>query len=657
MLSKLPSEILLLIGEWLDLVEPRSVLDLAYASKHCYSIVAVISYRILAFSTDLTRLQEDVEGYYKLLKRVNGHGRVSRLVISNRLPHQAQQREEWHRLKMSSAEYNGSDLDIFKEQERIYAKQPVRDSASLDMLYKEDHLWKPLATFIEHLPALTSVFYNNWNQFPPSLFESINNYTPGCALYLTNFFLSSLGADGTDDYEFRLSTSPCLRGIISQYEDTNGYDSYGRITYHTQALQSLIHGLTPNLKEFYVYHRPHRINEEEPLQPRDDWNYFRMNCHGNSTQSHSGGSLENFGLSYYGLYPEEFEWWIESVNLSKLKALRLSELTLEVNSMQYLASCRFPSLQELDINLFINTSRQAMDDFKSAANHFLLNLPPLTHLHLLRWDPKVCAGLISEKFGSRLRRLSITPAFNISIPLQDIQSLAEVCQLVEELTIEISRTRGDSQEVAHYRLLGSFPRLRRLFLSLSPSGHVLTRGTRHDAGAAHEDHHNNVFEPRNDPTFNEFDQQHVETTYGNGCLIPRNGHIRDAMINSALDGQLASDIFTAINPRDGPLEFMQVQISMGMEICRRVGGVDLITILHRISPQCTVTRICGDELNLKVLVDSGDREPPPLHPDLQPWLMPIFNRVWPAKIGNWYEDWHSFPLATSPDKEIDWKSG
>lgn len=233
------------------------MLDLAYASKHCYSTVVAISYRTLAFSTDFAKLEKDVQGYSKLLKRVDGHGRVTRLVISDPPSTHTQQQEKWHRHKMSNAQYNGSDLDVFNERKRIYEKRPPRDSLYLEYLYKLDHLWKSLATFIEHLPVLDSVFYNSFFQFPPNLLDSIHHYKPQCALYLTDFSLWSLDADGTDDYEFRLSTSPCLRGIISQYEDRDGYDSYGLVTYQYEALQALIKGLTPSLKDFYVYHQPH----------------------------------------------------------------------------------------------------------------------------------------------------------------------------------------------------------------------------------------------------------------------------------------------------------------------------------------------------------------------------------------------------------------
>lgn len=388
MLDRLPPEVLLLIGEWLDLVQPCSVLDLAYTSKRCYSIVVAISYQTLAFSTNIGKLQQDIQEYSKLLKRVNGRGRVSRLIITDEIRTKTPQQEEWCRPKMSRSQYNGSDIDVFKEKQMSYEKRPVRDVEGLDILYKEDYLWKPLATFIEQLPALKSIFYNNFNQFPPILLDSIHCYQPHCSLYLTDFFLWSLDAHGTDDYEFRLATSPCLRGIISQHEDIDGYQAFGNVTYQYEALQSLIGGLTPNLKALYVFQDHPLLDDDELLPHRDEWAHFKRNSHISSTQSHSGGSLENFGFSSYRVDLEEFRGYIESIDLSKLKVLRLSGLPLEVDMVEYLSSCRFPALQKLEINL-LRSRYEPLDDIKSAANRFLLNLPPLTRLELFGWHPEI----------------------------------------------------------------------------------------------------------------------------------------------------------------------------------------------------------------------------------------------------------------------------
>lgn len=102
----------MLVGEWLDLIEPYPLLELLCVSKHCYPTVVAITYRTLKFSTDLGQLGEDVGKYSHLLKRVNGHGRVSLLVITGDPPTQPQQpqhQQDWSRPRMGITEYKGTD--------------------------------------------------------------------------------------------------------------------------------------------------------------------------------------------------------------------------------------------------------------------------------------------------------------------------------------------------------------------------------------------------------------------------------------------------------------------------------------------------------------------------------------------------------------------
>ena len=72
----------------------------------------------------------------------------------------------------------------------------------------------------------------------------------------------------------------------------------------------------------------------------------------------------------------------------------------------------------------------------------------------------------------------------------------------------------------------------------------------------------------NDPPFDEFDQlfypANILGIYGDGAQgsKPRNGHIRDALVNSALDETLARTIFQSILSRKGhnalPLEALKL---------------------------------------------------------------------------------------------------
>jgi hypothetical protein len=41
-------------------------------------------------------------------------------------------------------------------------------------------------------------------------------------------------------------------------------------------------------------------------------------------------------------------------------------------------------------------------------------------------------------------------------------------------------------------------------------------------------------------------------------------------------------------------------------------------------------------------------------PEILPFALQIYQRVWPPKNKHWFDDWHSFPLALSAENEIDW---
>lgn len=99
MLDNLPREILVLIGEHLDQVHSRSLLDLACVNKHCFSVLTSLSYRSLKYYVDdleSDQLGKNVTRYSQLLlQRVGGYGSFRRLIIV----HPNGNEREWNRLR------------------------------------------------------------------------------------------------------------------------------------------------------------------------------------------------------------------------------------------------------------------------------------------------------------------------------------------------------------------------------------------------------------------------------------------------------------------------------------------------------------------------------------------------------------------------------
>lgn len=156
------------------------------------------------------------------------------------------------------------------------------------------------------------------------------------------------------------------------------------------------------------------------------------------------------------------------------------------------------------------------------------------------------------------------------------------------------------------------------------------------------------------PLFDEFDKEFSETfaMRMGGCgRKPRNGHIRIAMINAALDENLARSIFTTISTaKHGtddvlPLEHLELRPIGGMytaettEVAEVVGRWWLLERNprddHRDVIVATRLRNPGDLI---------EEENGPLR-ELDPKAEPIFRKIWPDTGRNWTHEWSSWPLA------------
>jgi hypothetical protein len=110
--------------------------------------------------------------------------------------------------------------------------------------------------------------------------------------------------------------------------------------------------------------------------------------------------------------------------------------------------------------------------------------------------------------------------------------------MLEDLMLNpIPRSKGDVQEVAIYKTVGAIPKLQRLSLTLDSSNLSL------------------IWEGEDilkDPSFDEFHQKFQVATSGTSSVPyqSRYGHIRNALINSALDETLARGIFNCISHRN-----------------------------------------------------------------------------------------------------------
>jgi hypothetical protein len=652
---------------------PRSVIDLACVNSFFLSICAPFLVRTLKFYVynDGEHLKEDILHYSKLLQRADAFSKVRRLIIVSseheevisEYMDQRRSQKQWQRPRLSIVEYGGLENDILQKYTRLPGSKLYKDTT-----HQKNHLWAPLAEFVARLPRLQSIFYSCYYQFPPCLFDSINQRQSlsQCGLYITRFALWSLEPRGTTDpYEYALLTSPFLHGIgtasLGVYGYTLGRNPDHEHVYLTQALRDLVSDLTPQLKNMFMI-GIRMLGAPAMRHNPPPWIGFTPQPKNQRAAALEALEIRDSAVHYRFHTRTYMEKWRQDIDFSVLKTLRLNT-KLQLDAVDYLAAdCRFPSLSELSINFVPSRNRGQPPNYYSTASVFLVNnIPSLSTLEIRGWHPELTTDSILKHHGPRLQKLVLSPVLGETIPLETLQHLGENCPFLEELSIQIRRSRGDTHEVLRYKAIGSLPRLKRLFLTLDASDYYLLHG--YDADD--EDEGREIPETRSDASFNYFDQQYCRSAMFHYYLHPRNGHIRDALINAALDQDLSKSIFQTI--RSGrnpcPLAYMEVQVTgageLSWEVTRDRGFGDVLAKMGRIH---RVQRTDHGDIQIESVVDDEFekhdryrelRDERGVYP-LSDYAVEIYQRIWPRENEHWFDDWHSFPLALSAADEIDW---
>ncbi|KAG7284671.1 hypothetical protein NEMBOFW57_009280 [Staphylotrichum longicolle] len=317
-----------------------------------------------------------------------------------------------------------------------------------------------------------------------------------------------------------------------------------------------IEGLAPNLREVRMLQmRPSYADHQSLSEPRAwDWLPTDIGGRDRKQQVTSLDHLElGVFLAFLSRFSEgEFQYWNGLADLSALHTLNLTTVVDE-RALDRLLSLRFPAMADLALRCTTKPSTVYFDK----AKRFIRGLPRLRQLNLMNWDwhvaplaadPKDASGSSSPIKTLRSLQLDHNPAdqgnyvrnaqpTRLSLAsTSEIMGLGALFPCLETLTLSIHRSRGDCNEVARYRALGSsFPRLQRLALVLEP----LPPQPR---------------EPPN-PESTAFEDRPA------GWAELTNGHIISFMANSALDAKLARQIFKAVaSPR---LETMMVKAEAG----------------------------------------------------------------------------------------------
>lgn len=503
---------------------------------------------------------------------------------------------------------------------------------------ESSHAWSPVVSLISSLSHLMDLIYECKNQFPPCLLQALHRHHPACRLDIRTFRFRSLRKPNTDPNELALVTSPCLHSLSVRYitRDEDGNDDYNE-----EAVMRAV-ASTPNLKHVNMLgcsaaDSPGLYFSEDIA--RVPWKGFIPPLE--KFQIRSLISLAFYG--YHDITKEKMDVWSRYTDLSKIQSLIVSDVSDATIFIDSAGDALFKSLKHLNIHF-----QREHDDltFTSGVLAFFWSLSSLTTLSLrgsLNWSLIL---KILERHGLTLKELKVLACEDLIHT--DILSIRHSCPLLATLQLTIKRFKSSWHETQCYEALGTLSSLTKLTIHLDCS----TPWRRNPPSGDEDDFHRQL--------------------YKTGLISPvYNSHVRDALINSAIDESLAREIWEIISKdKPGrPLASLRIASSGGAIFA----GPCLDTVSERIrhmSRSFLHTRSERDDSDHVEIVELGkemrerndqlrrDGELERLkrrgYSFLDKNLDGITQRLWPPKPGSldWRDDWCSWPLEKVPQNFV-----
>jgi hypothetical protein len=222
------------------------------------------------------------------------------------------------------------------------------------------------------------------------------------------------------------------------------------------------------------------------------------------------------------------------------------------------------------------------------------------------------------------------------------------CLALQDLTIQVKRTKSDLREAEIYRSFSKMECLQVLFLILDCSNLQASRSSA----------------STDDPFFDKADREF----YSNEYTGLKKGYIREAFISCAVDEMLARSIWETIcqDKVGKQLESLKLYTAGGGNFGNETRYNDIPTVIENLSRFWLIEKSVRDDKDIidvkelglgarevrdKEVTDfynthcGGDRTGSSL---AHFSAVHIFRRIWPSKAGSedWRQDWASFPLSS-----------
>ena len=502
----------------------------------------------------------------------------------------------------------------------------------------------PVVSAIARFKHLTDVVLQVRTRFVPGLLAQIEKYHPACRLHVRGFAFLSLHDDVTDPEERALAISGNLHSLSIKYmyRDSHGVDDYNEAA----ALSTVRHA--KNLK--HVRMLGARPASSPALYrargtPLSQWKGFVPPIE----ESDDAPKAKLESLSFVGysdnLGMKKLNKWKDVADLSSLKVLKCS--TSDENFLRHVAlHDEFPHLERLSLTLRAN-KRENLDTWWEAVDTFFASLNPLTSLHLSGSLHQSLIEVVAQRHGPTLTELKLNPwADGYDMPGPPLRITTPVMQLLASsapnltsVALTLKRSMGDRTETQCYEALGTLHKLQHLKLSL-------------DCTNANQWH----LSPGED--WDTFDAK-TQTPPGQR---PKsyNGHLKIAIVNSALDESLVKQIWDVINENrtKDTLQTLEIHTFGGSSFGNSHPG-DLMDIVDHVSRHYKVTAapetIRGVEIvelskETREQRDASrrkhDKEMLEKHGvQTNRGSYKVFRHIWPYEDGeDWRTQWKSWPL-------------
>lgn len=672
-LHDLPNETLQQIASHLNNSHRQSLYAFSLASETCHSATSPsIFHHIHLNISSRKALQRDVDALVKALSRTESARHIRCLSIKGALRLFDESKIEGYKSCTPDRHswFKSTGVDEISGDEEPYYTSPyvVYDEPVIDKSSEEDMAWAPVVRLMKIIPHLTKLVYDCRNQFPPSLLDALHEHHPQCKFYHLTFRFRTLLWGNPYPYEMALATSPCLYGVklACSWRDSEGDDDFNQ-----EAMLELVAGLAPNLKEVVVMNLMPENAVRYYRRPREPWRGLPGFVSGGSM-----GSLTSLSLigNVEWRMPDVLQMWSKHTDFSSLRHLTLGggygceNMGMDDEVMEKVAQnyC-FPRLKTLCIRLERNDRAVERPNYANSAIALFRSLEPLDELSVSGpLEPEILDAIL-YRHGQTLRKLSVRPYENEftldngrprrEIPMtfskEHVLQIQAQCPGLKELAVSIKRTKSDAVEAEIYKTFGKIEQLQSLFLTLDCSDWRVTRDP----------------DSRDDPSFDETDRETFKS-----LDYLKNGHLRENLMNCAVDETLARSIWETIcqNKVGRRLESLKLWTARGGQWGNSGNNGAIPPVINHLSRSWLIERVARDDMNDITVRELGRQvreardlemtdgmkrvaeylraekeveiEPVDVAEDSE--VIKVLRRVWPRKEGStdWREDWSSLPL-------------